>query len=81
MKEATAPAGWAEFRRMPSTSSTTLSFFSPRMTGFSPCALSPETASPAWPRSASPRLCACWRASSSAVSTVSAAGVSAACAS
>jgi hypothetical protein len=55
---------------MPSTSSTTLSFFRPRMTGFCPCAPSLATASPGSPRSASPGFCAPRRSSSARSSVV-----------
>lgn len=52
--EATAPCGCAEFTRTPSTSTTTLSFFSPRSTGFWPQAPSDCTARPGSPRNISP---------------------------
>ena len=76
MNEATAPAGCAELKRMPSTSSTVLSLPRPRITGFWPCALSFEMAMPGSPRSASPTLAAPCRAISSASRVVVEIGVS-----
>ena len=75
MNEATAPIGWAELKRMPSTSSTMESRFRPRMTGFCPWALSLLTERPGSLRSASPTFCAWRRDSSSRPTTDVAIGV------